>query len=281
MRQQQPDIYQYKSYLFTIAYNMVGEIPAAEDLVQDTFEKWLKSDTANVTQVKAYLSRILINSAIDKLEKLKKEREAYKGVWLPQPLITNDPLQEEYTLEYAMIFLLERLNPYERAVFLMKEVFAFPHPEIATTLNISAENCRQILHRAKDKVRSPAKLLEADLLKQQDLLDAFLLAVYQKDFDKLKDIFLKDIVMYQDGGGKIAAALKPISGWGKISKFLDGVLRLDPDAVFDIKPVLINGGRGILVLRGGLPDSILAIDVEEQKISKLFLLRNPDKILQQ
>ena len=87
---QQPDIYQYKSYLFTIAYNMVGDIATAEDLVQDTFEKWLQSDYEKVRQVKAYLSRILINKAIDKLEKIKKEREAYKGLWMPQPLLTEE-----------------------------------------------------------------------------------------------------------------------------------------------------------------------------------------------
>jgi RNA polymerase sigma-70 factor, ECF subfamily len=275
---QHGDIYQYKAYLFTIAYNMVGEIPAAEDLVQDTFEKWLQADTTSIREVKPYLGRMLINRAIDKLEKLKKEREAYKGLWLPQPLITSDQSQEEHTLEYAVMFLLEKLNPYERAVFLMKEVFSFPHQEIATTLNISAENCRQILHRAKDKVRSPAKHQQADLRKQQELLEAFLLAVYQKQFDKLKDIFLTDIVMYQDGGGKIAAALKPISGWDKITKFLDGVLRLQPEAIFDVKPVSMNGGRGVLILQGTVPDSILSLEVHEEKISKLFFVRNPDKI---
>ena len=90
MSTEKPDIYQYKSYLFTIAYSMVGEIPVAEDLVQDTFEKWLSTDTAKVIEMKPYLSRILINKAIDKLEKLTREREAYKGLWLPEPLITND-----------------------------------------------------------------------------------------------------------------------------------------------------------------------------------------------
>ena len=275
----QPDIYQYKSYLFTIAYNMLGDIAAAEDLVQDTFEKWLQSDHEEVKQVKAYLSRILINKAIDKLEKLKKEREAYRGLWMPQPLLIAEDLQEELTLEYALLFLLEKLNPYERAVFVLKEVFSLSHQQIATTLNITSDNCRQYLHRAKDKVRSPGKHQESEIKKQQELLEAFLQAAYQKNFDKLHEIFLEDIVMYQDGGGKIAAALKPIAGREKIIKFLDGVMRLEPEAIFEIKPVWVNGTKGVLIFRNTVLDSVFLIEVERDKISKMFFIRNPDKIL--
>jgi RNA polymerase sigma-70 factor (ECF subfamily) len=216
--------------LFTIAYNMLGDIAAAEDLVQDTFEKWLQGDRQQVKEVKLYLSRILINKAIDTLEQLKKQREAYKGLWMPEPLLTQDNLQEEHTLEYALLFLLEKLNPYERAVFVLKEVFSFSHQKIATTLHITPDNGRQLLHRAKEKVRSPGKRQEAHLHKHQQLLEAFLQAVYGKNFDKLQALFLEDIVMYQDGGGKMAAALKPIAGREKIIKFLDAVMRLDPEA---------------------------------------------------
>jgi RNA polymerase sigma-70 factor (ECF subfamily) len=193
-------------------------------------------------------------------------------------LVTNDPSTEEHTLEYALLFLLEKLNPYERAVFILKEVFSVPHDEVAEMLNISSANCRQILHRAKDKVRSPVKKQQADLQEQQELLDAFLLAVYQKNFDKLKEIFLNDIVMYQDGGGKIAAALKPIAGFEKIAKFLDTVMDLDPAAEYTVKPLLLNGLGGVLILRNNLPDTILSMETEHGKISKLFFLRNPDKI---
>jgi RNA polymerase sigma-70 factor (ECF subfamily) len=276
---QQPDIYQYKSYLFTIAYNMVGDVAAAEDLVQDTFEKWLESDREEVSQVKAYLSRILINKAIDRLEKLKKEREAYKGLWMPQPLLAEEYQPEEYTLEYALLFLLEKLNPYERAVFVLKEVFSFTYQEIATDLNITYDNCRQILHRAKDKVHSPGKHREAELNQQQKLLDAFLQAVYDKNFNKLQEIFWEDIVMYQDGGGKIAAALKPIAGTKKVIKFLDGIMSLEPEAIYEIKPVWVNGARGILIFKDTQLDSVFSIEVEQDKISKMFFVRNPDKIL--
>ncbi|HEX8548835.1 MAG TPA: sigma-70 family RNA polymerase sigma factor, partial [Cytophagaceae bacterium] len=175
------DIFQYKSYLFTIAYNMLGDIAAAEDLVQDTFEKWLQSDRENVKQVKAYLSRILINKAIDKLEKLAKERDAYKGLWMPEPLLTEEHTTDDHTMEYALLFLLEKLNPYERAVFILKEVFCLSHEEIAFALGLTIDNCRQILHRAKEKVRSPKKHQQAEIQRQQELLEAFLQAVFEKN----------------------------------------------------------------------------------------------------
>jgi RNA polymerase sigma-70 factor (ECF subfamily) len=275
----QPDIYQYKSYLFTIAYNMLGDITAAEDLVQDTFEKWIQRDREQVKEVKSYLSRILINKAIDTLAQLKKQREAYKGLWMPTPLLTQDNLQEEHTLEYALLFLLEKLNPYERAVFVLREVFSFSHQQIATALHITSDNCRQLLHRAKEKVRSPRKHQQAQINKQQELLEAFLQAVYENNFDKLQALFLGDIIMYQDGGGKMAAALKPLKGGEKIIKFLDAVMRLDAKAVFDIKPVWVNGTRGVLIFRNNLLDSVFTLEVKKDKISEMFFLRNPDKIL--
>jgi len=212
---------------------------------------------------------------------LKKQREAYTGLWLPQPLLLEQDPPEEYTLEYALLFLLEKLNPYERAVFVLKEVFSFSHPQIATTLGITVDNCRQLLHRAKDKLRAPAKQKEAQIKEQQELLEAFLQAVYEKNYTKLEEIFLQDIIMYQDGGGKMAAALKPIAGAQKIIKFLDAVLGLDPEAVFKIKPVWISGTKGYLIYRNTLLDTICTIEVAENKIAKLFFIRNPDKILLQ
>jgi RNA polymerase sigma-70 factor, ECF subfamily len=279
MNMQPPDIYQYKSYLFTIAYNMLGDIHAAEDLVQDTFEKWLEIDYQKVKEVKAYLSRIVINKAIDTLEELKKKRETYKGLWLPEPLLAQQELPEEHTLEYALLFLLEKLNPYERAVFVLKEVFSFQHQQIASTLHITADHSRQLLHRAKEKVQSPGKQQAVQRPKQQALLEAFLQAVYEQRYAKLEELFLEDIIMYQDGGGKMAAALKPISGIKNIIKFLDAVMHLDPEAGFEVTPVWINGASGILVYRNKVLDTVVTLEAEGDKISKLFFIRNPDKIL--
>ena len=272
------EIYLYRPYLFTIAYDMLGEVEAAEDVVQDTFIKWLQTDTSHVYQVKAYLTRMVINTSIDKLNLLKKERELYKGLWMPEPILTDEKQQDEHTVEYALLFLLERLNPVERAVFVLKEVLAVAYHEIAAMLDLTEDNCRQLFHRAKEKVRAPKKKQEADIKKHAELTEAFLQAVYVNDYKKLQDIFLNDIVMYQDGGGKMAAALKPLHGIDKVIKFLHGVMGLEPDAQFRIEPVHINSSLGILIYRNNQLDTVFTLEVENDKISELFFLRNPDKI---
>jgi len=275
----QKDIFHYKSYLFTIAYNMLGDDAAAEDLVQDTFVKWLESDTTHVKEMRSYLSRIIINKAIDRLEQAKREREKYKGLWMPVPIMSDSPsIEEDYTIEYALLFLLEKLNPYERAVFVLKEVFSYSYEEISKFLEQSQDNCRQLLHRAKEKVRAPKKRQAAENDQHRELLEAFLMAYHQNEFKKLEEIFRKDIVLYSDGGGKMAAALKPIHGMDKVIKFLVGVAGLDPEARFALKPIYMNAGEATLIFRNSVLDTALYIVVEENKITELYFLRNPDKI---
>lgn len=273
------DIFRYKSYLFTIAYNMIGDDALAEDLVQDTFVKWLESDTSHVKDMKSYLSRIIINKAIDRLDQEKRGREKYKGLWMPVPILSESgSMEEEYTIEYALLFLLEKLNPYERAVFVLKEVFSYSYEEISAFLEQSQENCRQLLHRAKEKVRAPKKRQEAEVDQHRELLEAFLIAYHQNEFKKLEELFRKDIVLYSDGGGKMAAALKPIHGMEKVIKFLAGVAGLDPDAHFTIQPIYMNAGQATLIFRNSSLDSVLYVVVEGDRITELYFLRNPDKI---
>ena len=273
------DLFAYKPYLFTIAYNMLGDISASEDLVQDTFEKWLSLDKTGVQSPKAYLSKIIFNKAIDLSNTLKKERAAYKGLWMPEPILADNlEKQNEDTLEYAVLFLLEKLNPLERAVFILKEVFSYSHEKIAELLDISTDNSRQLLHRAKANVRSPKKKKEAELGEHKKLIDAFLLATYQKDFDKLKEIFLEDIVLYTDAGGKVSAALNPIYGITNVLKFFQGVSKHQDGQVFEVKYIKVNSSDGVLIFKNGIIDTVLEISTSGGVISEVFFIRNPDKI---
>ena len=178
------EIGNYRPYIFRIAYNMLGDISASEDLVQDVFEKYLKIDISKIKNLKYYLAKITVNLAIDYLNKLKLEREAYKGIWMPVPLIGEVP--EEESLDYALLFILEKLNPQERAVFVMNKAFKFSHDEISKFLSFSPENSRQLLHRASEKISSYRKPNKVDKHHHKQLLEAFLLAVYQKDFKQLQ-----------------------------------------------------------------------------------------------
>lgn len=275
----QEELFSYKPYLFTIAYNMLGDIAVAEYLVQDTFEKWLQAGRSEVTQPKAYLSRIIINKAIDCLEQEKKKRETYKGVWLPEPMVAeNTGAEENHTLEYALLFLMERLNPYERAVFVLKEVFAFSYAEIADFLEISQDNCRQLLHRSREKVRVSGKKQPADPARHQALLEAFLVAMYHRDFEQLKQLLHADVTVYQDGGGKVPAGIKPLFGIDPVAKFLQGILSLNTDAQFRMVPVFIHSVPAVVIYKNDQPDTIVYAVSADEVLTEVYFVRNPDKM---
>ena len=273
------EAYRYKPYLFSIAYNMLGEVEAAEDIVQDAFEKWLTVDHSKVTNEKAYLSRIVMNKSIDRLEKLKKEREAYKGTWLPEPVVYDTlPAEEEYNLDFAILFLLEKLNPYERAVLVLRESFDMDYAEIAELLGMSNDNCRQVLHRAKEKVKSPARRQQADPDRKRELLDAFLSAVHSKDPQRLQALLKEDIVMYSDGGGKVPAALNPLPGSEIVAKFFLGLMAQADPALVSFRSIYMNGDPAAIILYDGNIISLITAEVEDGKIVNIYNVRNPDKI---
>lgn len=278
---EQENIFRYKSYLFTIAYNLTGDTMVSEDLVQDTFEMWLSGDRSDVRDCKAYLSRIIVNKSIDRLDRQKKERSLYKGVWLPEPVIgeVSSFQPQEDMLDYAFLFLIDKLNPFERAVLVLREVFDYPYHEIADFLGHSEENCRQILHRAKEKVRvSRMKTKREDEGRHKKLLEAFLAAIYRNDAESLQSLLKEDIMLYSDGGGKVAAALKPLAGIPKVIRFLIGVNNLNKGSDFDLKEVRINGGPAIILFMNGAFHSFVWVDTDGDRISNIFLIRNPDKI---
>jgi RNA polymerase sigma-70 factor (ECF subfamily) len=272
------EITDLRPYLFGIAYNMLGAIEEAEDIVQDVFEKWLTVKEAKVA--KAYLGRMVVNRSIDRLNALKMERENYTGFWLPEPYITMEQ-DTTPTIEYGLLVLLERLNPSERAVFILRESFSEEYETIAGLTGLSPDNCRQLLHRAHEKLeRSVAK--PVDPMQQRQLTEAFLYALQSRDVDALGRLLRSDIELYNDGGGKRAAALKPLFGIGKVLKFLIGVAKL-PEAQaeeFDYRPAFINGNPAALLFRrsSGELDSVQYVEPEDGIIARLHYVRNPDKL---
>lgn len=276
-----PDILALRPYLFRIAYDMLGVIEDAEDLVQDAFEKWLTAK--DVQSPKAYLARIVVNQSINRLNQLKKERESYVGPWLPEPFITLEP-DPAPTVEYGLLFLLERLNPVERAVFILRESFSEEYGTIAELMNLSADNCRQLLHRAHEKL-GRSTTLTVDPLRQRALTEAFLLALHSQDRSALDELLLKDVQLFSDGGGKRAAALRPLKGIHKVLKFLFGVAQLPDNANddFDYRPAFANGLPAALIYRrsNGELDGLQYIMYDETGIERLLYVRNPDKLVVQ
>lgn len=273
-----PEIFSLRPYLFSISYNMLGMVEEAEDVVQDAFEKWMSA--SEVLDAKAYLARVAVNQSINRLKELRKIRENYVGMWLPEPYITLEP-EPVPTLEYGMLFLLERLNPNERAVFILRESFSEEYTSIAAITGLSAENCRQLLHRAHEKL-GRSKPLQVDPEKQRAFTIAFLTALHGQDRSELNQLLRNDIELYSDGGGKRAAALKALFGLEKVVKFLLGVTQL-PEAQenqFEFRSVYVNGRPAALLFNRTTEqlDSMQYVEMTEEEITKLLFVRNPDKL---
>lgn len=267
-----------RPYLFRIAYNMLGTVEDAEDTVQDVFEKWITAD--DVREAKPYLARMTVNRCIRRIDELKKDREAYTGYWLPEPIITFEP-DPVPTIEYGLLRLLESLNPLERAVFILRESFSEEYAAIAEMTGLSPDNCRQLLHRSREKIgRSKAPVVDPE--RQRALTEAFLFALQGQDRSTLTDLLRSDIELFNDGGGKRAAALKPLFGLEKALKFLFGIMQLPEtqDDAFFYKPAFVNGLPAALICRTdtGEVDSMQYCEIDENGIARLLYVRNPDKL---
>jgi len=273
----QSDFTRYHKYLFVIAYNILGDIQIAEDLVQDTYEKWLGLDHGKIRDVRSYLSKITVNKAIDTLKKIKQEREAYKGIWLPEPILSDVNHDDEQTIDYAFLVILEKLNPYERAVIVLRELIGYSYSQISELLEISQENSRQLFHRASLKLKKSTFEQYKIKEEQKELFKAFIEAIDSKDYNRLTILLKNDAILYSDGGGKVAAAINPIYGVTNILKFFQGIFKSERGKFKFIK-IYLNGKAGIKIELNGELHSVLYPEIVDERIDDIFLIRNPEKI---
>lgn len=268
--------------LFAIAYNMLGTTADAEDMVQETYVNWLNTHKSHVENIKFYLIRTISNKCITHLKKLKKERETYKGTWLPEPLLsTNESIDIKDNLSIGFMYLLEKLTPIERGVMILKEAFDIDYLEIATIFDITYENCRQHFSRAKKKLMLEKTKFQIDNNEHEKILREFLAACISNNLDNLIELLREDVVVYADGGGIGRAILHPLFGRDTILPMLiEGMNKWTPIA--NIKILSINGLSGAAFFPTGdnsFPNFLIAIDTdEERKIRNLFFMSNPQKL---
>ena len=269
-----------KPYLFATAYNMTGEVHEAEDIIQDAFEDVLKKKDKDIKNAKSYLTRIVINKSIDRLKDLKAAREHYPALWLPEPLITDtDSPHKTDVLPYAILYLIEVLNPIERAVFILRESFGESYDEIAALCGITTDNCRQILHRAKAKIKGGSLSSDVTEEKRNNLLiQEFLKACVTQNTGTLTELLRQDIVLYSDGGGKVVAARKILEGASNVAKFLSGVIRKAFDKWKGARQILVNNEPALMMPDDNGVYMVVIPEVYGGKLAKLFIMRNPDKI---
>jgi RNA polymerase sigma-70 factor (ECF subfamily) len=271
--------------LFAIAYRMLGSVEDAEDLLQETFIRWERVDVDTIESPAAWLTTVATRLALNELQSARKTRESYVGPWLPEPILTSqDPSPSDRaelsdSLSIAFLALLERLTPRERAVFLLRDVFAYEYDEIAKILEVSEANCRQIFHRARERVAAKATRFQADRQTHARLLESFARAVTSGDVDAVVNMLASDAVLWADGGGKVpAAALRPVRGALRVARFMVGVAKKFRRDDLTTSMRLVNALPALIASAGGVAERVVSIDVRDGRIAGVYVIANPDKL---
>lgn len=271
----------HRNLLFTVAYEMLGSAADAEDVLQETWLRWVKVDRANVRDERAYLVRITTRQALNRLRTVQRRRESYVGPWLPEPLLTTPDVAEDVELaesvSMALMVVLETLGPTERVVFVLREVFGFGFDEIAAAVERTPAAVRQIAHRARGHVeaRRPRVTVTAD--EAREALDAFRIAVETGNAQAVLAVLAPDVVFLSDGGGVKQAALRPILGADKVMRFIAGTIS-KTGAVVTGEATTVNGNPALLINVDGELDGVLTAQVADGKIVGLYFVRNPQKL---
>jgi RNA polymerase sigma-70 factor, ECF subfamily len=280
-----------RAHLLGLAYRMLGEMAGAEDVVQEAWIKWSSADRADIRDAHAWLSTVAIRLALDALRSARSRREVYVGPWLPEPILPDDArafaadapaarAELASDLSLALLFVLERLSPEERAAFILHDAFDCDYATIAAMLEKSEPACRKLVSRARERVKEDRPKQQASKDQHQDLLLRFAQAATIADGQALVRLFSPDVIFYSDGGGRRPAALNPIFGADKVQRLIVGLVGkfAEEGGVPDWSPIEINGRPGLLLRYHGHFDSVLDIETDGERITSLYLVRNPDKL---
>ncbi|MDT7845220.1 RNA polymerase sigma-70 factor [Streptomyces justiciae] len=277
---------EHRPVLLGVAYRMLGRVADAEDVVQEAWLRWSGADRDDVREPRGYLVRITTRLAIDRLRQIKARHEAYVGPWLPEPYVTDfgdvvpDTAERAVladSVSLAVLVVLESLSPLERAVFVLREAFAYPYADIAAMLEREEPAVRQLAGRARKHVEERRPRYEVDPVQRRDLTERFLAAAAEGDLEGLMSMLAPDVRLVGDSGGKSRAPLRVLETADHVGRFVVGAAR---KGVEDMtwRFVEVNGGPAVLVLSGGKPDSVFQVDIADGRIQSVYIVRNPDKL---
>ena len=274
--------------LFALAYRMLASASEAEDVVQDAWLRLAVVDRGTIGSPQALATTIVTRLCLDRLKSARSQREQYVGPWLPEPVLTSDDsphtlAERAESVTLAFLLLLDTLSAEERAVFVLKELFEFDHAEVAEMLGVSAANSRQLLHRAKDKVRKGKTATHQAAKVRRDLAQQFAHALQNGDAAQLTQLLAADCVFVSDGGGKVAAARRPLYGRDDVLKLLLG-LRRTAEATglanaISIEFATVNAEPGVVLRVNGQIDGVWVLTIGEDGITNIHVVRNPDKLV--
>lgn len=278
----------YKPHLFSIAYRMLGSRSDAEDMVQDLFISIHGYLNDNINNIKSYLSKMMVNRCLNELKSARKKRISYVGNWLPEPTVhfndhsPLDSVERHDTISYAFLILMDKLTPLERAVFILREVFAYEHSEIGEMFNKSEVNCRKIFSRVKKKVELSSEkdeMLSSHLLEEKELVTRFISALSNGNIQSLVDMLTEDVIFIADGGGKVSAAINPIYSRERVLVILNALSSSRfPESKAQL--VEVNDQPGILLTKEGIPTGVICFewDAQTMTIQRIYFIVNPDKL---
>jgi RNA polymerase sigma-70 factor (ECF subfamily) len=271
----------HRNLLFTVAYEMLGSAADAEDVLQETWLRWVKVDLPQVRDQRAYLVRITTRQSLNRLRTMSRRKEAYIGPWLPEPLLTGPDVSEDIELaesvSMALMLVLETLSPTERAVFVLREAFDVSYDEIAAAVDKSPAAVRQIAHRARRHVdaRRPRAMVSPS--ETRAVVASFQRALETSDLQGLLDVLAPDVALVSDGGGVKQAALRPIVTADKVARFIVGG-SAKADGTLAVAPTVVNGNPALVLRLDGEIDGVMAVRVEGSRITGLYYVRNPQKL---
>jgi len=273
----------YRPRLLGIAYRLLGSAWDAEDVVAEASIKWLHTDRADIREPAAYLTTVVTRLALDQLKSARAQRERYYGEWLPEPALTErgqlGPMEttaQRESLSFAMLRLMEQLTPLERAVFVLRTAFELPYDQVGGILGIKPPSARKLLSRAQSKLAHDGTRFVADAAQHVELFQEFLDATATGNLESLQQILALDIVAYNDGGGTVRAAPRPIAGRDNVIQFVAGLLQKYP--LTEAVMVVEANGYPAAILKTAAQTQLVTLAVRDGLIYEIYAVLNPEKL---
>ena len=268
--------------LLSLAYGYLGSLVEGEDIVQEALLRFEQSDQASIQNVEAWLTTVVTRLSIDKLRSAQHRREVYPGEWLPEPVFrAPTPEQDAITrsrLSVGLLYLLEKLEPEQRVVFVLREVFEHSYQSIAEITGKSEAACRQLMVRARAALDRAKEAPPVPRAIADSIVTRFIDALAQGDEKALLGIIAQDAVLVGDGGGKVPSILNPLYGADHITRFFLGLLRKNGNVFEEVRPGTVNSGPGMLTFRDGQLVAVASVSIQDGRITAIYSVSNPDKI---
>jgi RNA polymerase sigma-70 factor (ECF subfamily) len=263
--------------LFGIAYRMLGSAVDAEDILQEACIRWMERDERKVESVRAYLVTIVTRLCMDQLSSARVQRVSYPGPWLPEPVLMDEAsdVEQADSLSLAFLVLLEELTPPERAAYLLHDIFGYRFDEVGRSMGRTPAGCRQLAARARQRIEDRRQRFDADLMHGRELTRKFVVACGSGDLAGLLDMLADDVVLWTDGGGKVRAALRPVVGPHRSSRFLLNVTKKLHGVPLE---TTLNGQSAMVFIDDGMVVATLVLDILGGQIVGVRVVTNPEKL---